>query len=63
LYDDHYEALRWLDESERWRQAKSEGTIDDEIAALGDAKLKRLRKTWSAAYKPEELLWLDNFYN
>jgi len=22
-----------------------------------------LRKVWSAAYKPEQLLWLDNFYN
>lgn len=63
LYDDHYEPLRWLDESERWRQARKEGTIDDEIQELGEAKLKRLRKTWSGAYKPEELLWLDNFYN
>lgn len=63
LYDDHYEALRWQDENERWRQAQLEGTIDDEIKALGDAKLKKLRKVWSGAYKPEQLLWLDNLYN
>ena len=63
LYDDHYEALRWLDESERWRQARAEGTIDDEIKVLGEAKLKKLKKTWSAVYRPEELMWLDNFYN
>ena len=63
LYDDHYEPLRWMDESERWRQARTEGTIDDEIKVLGDAKLKKLKKTWSAVYRPEELLWLDNFYN
>ena len=63
LYDDHYEPLRWMDESERWRQARAEGTIDDEIKVLGDAKLKKLKKTWSAVYRPEELLWLDNFYN
>jgi len=63
LYDDHYEQLRWMDESERWRQARAEGTIDDEIKVLGDAKLKKLKKTWSAVYRPEELLWLDNFYN
>ena len=52
-----------MDESERWRQARAEGTIDDEIKVLGDAKLKKLKKTWSAVYRPEELLWLDNFYN
>ena len=63
LYDDHYSGLQWMDENERWRQARKEGTIDDEIKALGEAKLKKLRKVWSGAYKPEELLWLDNFYN
>ena len=63
LYDDHYEGISWADENERWRQARQEGTIDDEIKALGEAKLKKLKKTWSASYKPEELLWLDNFYN
>ena len=63
LYDDHYEPLRWADENERWRQARQEGTIDDEIKELGEAKLKRLRKEWSGSYKPEQLLWLDKFYN
>ena len=63
LYDDHYEPLRWSDENERWRLARQEGTIDDEIKALGEAKLKKLRKTWSSAYNQEELLWLDTFYN
>lgn len=63
LYDEHYEPLRWADENERWRQARQEGTIDEEIKALGDAKLKKLRKVWSSSYKAEELLWLDNFYN
>lgn len=63
LYDDHYSALQWMDENERWHQARNEGTIDDEIKELGEAKLKKLRKIWSAAYKPEQLLWLDDFYN
>ena len=63
LYDDHYEPLRWSDENERWRMAREEGTIDEEIKVLGDAKLKHLRKTWSAAYKPEQLMWLEDFYN
>lgn len=63
LYDDHYEPLRWSDENERWRLAREEGTIDDEIKALNDAKLKQLRKVWSGAYNKEQLLWLDDFYN
>ena len=63
LYDDHYSSLQWQDENERWRQAQKEGTIDDEIKELNDARLKRLRKVWSGAYKPEQLLWLDDFYN
>ena len=63
LYDEHYEPLNWADENERWRQARTEGTIDDEIKVLSEARLRKLRKTWSAAYKPEQLLWLDNFYN
>lgn len=63
LYDDHYEPLRWADENERWRLAREEGTIDDEMKVLNEAKLKQLRKTWSSSYKPEQLLWLDNFYN
>ena len=63
LYDEHYEPLRWADENERWRLAQKEGTIDDEIKSINDAKMRRLRKTWSAAYKPEQLLWLDDLYN
>lgn len=63
LYDDHYEPLRWADENERWRLAREEGTIDDEMKILNEAKLKQLRKVWSSSYKPEQLLWLDNFYN
>ena len=63
LYDDHYSMLQWQDENERWHQALSAGTIDDEIKVLGDARMKQLRKVWSGAYKPEQLIWLDNFYN
>ena len=63
LYDDHYEPLRWADENERWRLARQEGTIDDEIKAISDGRMKRLRKTWSGSYKPEQLLQLDNLYN
>ncbi len=63
LLDDHYQSLQWLDETERWRQARAEGTIDDEIAALSKAKLQRLKRTWSPAYTTDELLFLEDYYN
>lgn len=63
LLDDHYDNLQWADENERWRIAREEGTINDEIEVLTEAKLKRLKKEWSATYTKEELLFLDDFYN
>lgn len=63
LLDDHYQALQWSDENERWRLAREEGTIDDEIKILSEAKIKRLKKTWSPAYTEEELLFLEDYYN
>ena len=63
LLDDHYQALQWSDENERWRLARQEDVIDDEIEALSEAKLRRLKKTWSALYTPDELLFLDEYYN
>lgn len=63
LLDDHYQSLQWADENERWRLAREENTIDEEIAALAEAKIKKLKKTWSPAYSTDELLFLEDFYN
>ena len=63
LLDDHYEALTWQDENERWRLARQEDTIDDEIEAVKNARIKRLKKEWSNLYKPEELEFLEGYYN
>lgn len=63
LLDDHYEALTWQDENERWRLARQENTIDDEIEAINKAKIKRLKKEWAPSYTTEELLFLDSYYN
>ena len=63
LLDEHYQALQWADENERWRLAREEGTIDDDIAALGEAKIRHLKKIWSPSYTPDELIWLEDFYN
>ena len=63
LLDDHYAALQWSDENERWRLAREAQTIDEEIAAINDAKMRQLVKDWSPTYTKEELLFLDNYYN
>ena len=63
LLDDHYSSLQWVDENERWRLAREEKTIDDEIQELSDSKIKKLKKTWSPAYTSDELLFLEEYYN
>lgn len=63
LLDEHYEGLTWVDENERWRQARAEGTIDDEIKALGAAQIKKWKKEWAPEYTPEELYFLQSYYN
>lgn len=63
LLDSHYQSLQWSDENERWRLAREEGTIDEDIAALGEAKIRSLKKAWSPLYSNEELYFLDSFYN
>ena len=63
LLDDHYQALQWSDENERWRLARQEETINDEIKVLNEAKLKKLKITWSPVYTEEELLFLEDYYN
>lgn len=63
LLDDHYQSLQWADENERWRLAREEGTLDDEVEALSAAKLRKLKKNWSSSYSPEELLFLEDYYN
>lgn len=63
LLDDHYQALQWADENERWHLAQKESTIDEEIEIIGAAKMKKLRRNWSSAYSDEELLFLEDYYN
>ena len=63
LLDEHYQTLQWADENERWRLAREEETIDDEIEVINAAKLRRLKREWSPAYTNDELLWLEEYYN
>lgn len=63
LRDDHYQDENWKDENERWRIAREEQTIDEEIEALSQNKLAKLVKKWGSDYPREDLLFLENFYN
>lgn len=63
LLDDHYSSLQWADENEKWRLAREEGVMEDEIKVINEAKMRRLKKDWSPAYKPDELLFLEDYYN
>ena len=63
LLDEHYEALTWQDENERWRLARKEDVIDDEIEVVRNARIKRLKKDWSPSYKADELEFLEGYYN
>ena len=63
LADDKYETVSWQEENERWKIAKEEKTIDEEIKTLSKAKTKELIKRWSSDYSSEELLFLEDFYN
>lgn len=61
--DGRYQEKNWTIENERWRLAREENTFDDEVGVLKQAKAAKLKKTWSAAYTSDELIWLDDFYN
>lgn len=63
LLDDHYSELNWSTENEKWKIAREEDYIDDEIAALSEAKVRKLKKTWGPLYDKDELLFLEEYYN
>ena len=63
LTDEKYSAVSWQEENQRWKMAREEKTIDDEIKILGDAHFRKLQKKWSDSYSKEDLLFLENFYN
>lgn len=63
LLDDHYSELNWSTENEKWKIAREEDYIDDEIAALSEAKVRKLKKTWGPSYDKDELLFLEEYYN
>ena len=63
LLDSRYAATSWSDENERWRLARQEGTIEEEIEKLSESKMRRLKKEWAPSYTKDELLFLDEYYN
>lgn len=63
LVDDRYDSISWADENERWRLARENKTIDDEIKEISKARAQQLKRTWSPAYTMDELLFLEDYYN
>ena len=63
IQDDAYSSTSWAEENERWRIAREQKTIDEQISVLADAEKKRLLQKWSDNYDMEELLFLEEFYN
>lgn len=63
LADERYSTVSWQEENQRWKMAREEKTIDEEVKVLGDAHFRKLLKKWSDSYSKEDLLFLENFYN
>lgn len=63
LADASYQSKQWVEVNEKWRLAREENTIEEEIEALSAAKINRLKKNWSPNYTQDELLFLENYYN
>lgn len=63
LLDERYSSISWAQETEQWRIAREQNTIDEEIEVINRAKMQQLKKTWSPAYSQDELLFLEDYYN
>lgn len=63
LTQDKYSSSTWAIENERWRLARENDVIDEEIEILDQAELRRLRNKWSDAYNTRELKFLEEYYN
>lgn len=63
LLSDEYQGKNWVEENQRWEDARKEETFDDEVEVLTAAKLKKLKKIWAPTYTNDELLFLDGYYN
>jgi hypothetical protein len=57
-----YKSISWKDENKKWRDAKEEKTIEEQIPEIQEAQLRALRARWSDSYTVEEYQWLENLY-
>lgn len=57
-----YETLYWKDAHEEWRTILESGEFRDRIPALSEENLAQLQLIWGKDYKPEELHYMENFY-
>lgn len=62
LNEGAYDAPTWAAESERWKEIREKGTIDNEISTFTSDEVARLQGVWGSTYNAEELRFLENFY-
>ena len=59
---EEYEGVGWGDYFKEFKRLKEEGTIQDELPLLSDAKREELKMRWGANYDDEALNYLENLY-
>lgn len=57
-----YEEFGWKDYQEQYKKLRAAGELEDEIPLLDQAKIKELQRFWGHNYGPEELQYLQDFY-
>lgn len=64
LSDQAYDNVTWATESARWAEIRAQGGDPaDYIATLSDAEAAETRKMWGDSYAPDELQFLNDYYN
>lgn len=64
LADQAYDNATWAKESARWAQIREQGGDPaNYIDTLSDAEAAETRKMWGSSYSPEELQFLNDYYN
>ena len=58
-----YESLGWADYFSEFKRLRAEGSIDDELPEVREAKRKKMREKWGANYDQDEIYYLENLFN
>lgn len=61
--DEAYSTIKWKTMQDEWAKALKTGEYKDKIPVLSEAKIAELTHTWGKNYTPDELEYMENFYN